>query len=123
MPLDPATLIRKAASHLAEVGLKKGSLSHNDRHCFDRDKSPVCGVGALKWAATGNPKWVVKRSDSGFWEFTTAWKFMNRAAAEEDPSIPLDTDAFMTYNDDDDTSTEDVLSVMERAAQLAEESA
>lgn len=118
--MKPTELIRKAAIHLREVGLKKGSLSHSDRR-LDRDKSPVCGVGALKWVATGNPYWVMSKHFSGYREFLFAWRCMNQAAVEQDPSIPLDTDSFMTYNDDEETTTDDVLLVMERAAQLAED--
>ena len=120
MPLSPSDLIRKAAAHLREVGLKKGSFSHIDRKSFDKDGSPVCGVGALKWAATGSPKFEVRYQ--GTREFIIAWNCMNKAAAQEDPTIPLDSDSFMTYNDDEDTTKDDVLYVMEQAAILAENS-
>lgn len=121
MPLSPSELIRKAASHLSEVGLKKGSFANTRwAHRVGND-SPVCGIGALKWAMTGDANWIVSRSHTGHREFIIAWQCMNRAAVEEDPSIPLDTDAFMTFNDDENTTKYDVLPVMERAAALAEE--
>lgn len=72
-------------------------------------------------AATGDPNWVVSRSHSGFREFTFAWQCLNKAAVEQDPSIPYNTESFMVYNDDEDTTKDDVLAVMERAAELAED--
>lgn len=120
MPLSPSDLIRKAANHLQEVGLKKGSFSNTKKASRVGDDSPVCGVGALKWAATGHTRVEVR--GQGQREFLIAWQSMNKAAVEEDPSIPLDSDSFMTYNDDEDTTTEDVLRVMAYAAQLAEDS-
>lgn len=119
--MHPADLIRKAAAHLNEVGLKKGSFTYKDRKQIDKDKSPVCGVGALKWAATGHPCYQVRPGQFHYNEYLLAWNYMNQAAAEEDYSIPLDSDSFMVYNDDEDTTKTDVLSVMYKAAQLAEE--
>lgn len=118
--MTPADLIRLAADHLEEVGLKRGSFTHTGMR-GDQTQMPVCGIGALKWAATGNPTWVpAAHNGEKYYLFLSAWQFMNKAALHEDPWLPEGPDTFMMYNDDEDNDIIDVLRVMRAAADLAE---
>lgn len=121
----PARLLNDAADHIEKVGLWKGNFVqpvldlHADPSSSER---PVCALGALNYASTGNP-YDTANLDSFMADSTREqaqrryWAQRNRyeqarrklAAAVAEEHIP-------TWNDRTDTTQADVVAALRRAA-------
>ena len=66
---------------------------------------------------TRNPHFPIPTSHPGYRDFVLVINKMNEAACREDVTIPPGPDAFMMFNDDPDTTKDDVIRVMREAAE------
>lgn len=113
--MTPRELLLKAADCIAERGHWKGSYS---KPGVPMSVGAVCAYGAMSWVATeGN---TVAYSDSCTWS-EDAEKVIDQAARMLHKQIPRSLyenpfNAITYYNDREDTSAEDVILAMKRAA-------
>lgn len=119
----PARLLNDAADHIEKVGLWKGNFVQPfDGTASGSAQRPVCALGALNFASTGNP-YDTANSDCFMSDSTCEqaqrryWAQRNRyqqacrklAAAVAEEHIP-------TWNDRTDTTQADVVAALRRAA-------